>query len=163
PEGGRLRLTRARYDEAGLGTAGIIAIRGASDEPRSSAPHGPDAEPADGARGTVAAGGVPVQRLAARRRGDRRGHRPEGALDGAGGGVRGGSFPTPLAGGWGFAPPPARPPPLWPLLGAPLVWLVGDGYTALKLVSLVVGVGLIPLTYLAVRRHVGCRAALFAS
>src|SRR5215212_5598976 len=69
-------------------------------------------------------------------------------------------YPT---GQFGFGYPPDQHPPLWPLLGAPLVWLAGDGYTALKLVSLLVGIGLIPLTYLALRRLVGCRPALFAS
>src|SRR5215212_2695478 len=69
-------------------------------------------------------------------------------------------YPT---GQFGFGYPPDQHPPLWPLLGAPLVWLAGDGYTALKLVSLLVGIGLIPLTYLALRRHVGRSPALFAS
>jgi 4-amino-4-deoxy-L-arabinose transferase-like glycosyltransferase len=64
---------------------------------------------------------------------------------------------------FGFGYPPDQHPPLWPLLGAPLVWLAGDGYTALKLVSLLIGIGLIPLTYFALRPHVGCRPALFAS
>ena len=66
-------------------------------------------------------------------------------------------------GRFGFGYPPDQHPPLWPLLGAPLVWLVGDGYTALKLVSLLVGIVLVPLTFLALRRHVGHGPALFAS
>ena len=41
---------------------------------------------------------------------------------------------------FGFGYPPDQHPPIWPLLGAPLVWLLGDGYTALKLVSLLVGI-----------------------
>jgi hypothetical protein len=64
---------------------------------------------------------------------------------------------------FGFGYPLDQHPPLWPLLGAPLVWLTGDGYTATKLVSLLVGTALIPLTYLALRQHVGPGPALFAS
>jgi 4-amino-4-deoxy-L-arabinose transferase-like glycosyltransferase len=64
---------------------------------------------------------------------------------------------------FGFGYPLDQHPPLWPLLGAPLVWLTGDGYAALKLVSLLVGTALIPLAYLALRRHVGNGPALFAS
>jgi 4-amino-4-deoxy-L-arabinose transferase-like glycosyltransferase len=64
---------------------------------------------------------------------------------------------------FGFGYPPDQHPPLWPLLGAPLVRLVGDGYTALKLVSLLVGIALVPLTYVGLRRHVGHGPALFAS
>jgi 4-amino-4-deoxy-L-arabinose transferase-like glycosyltransferase len=64
---------------------------------------------------------------------------------------------------FGFGYPPDQHPPLWPLLGAALVWLVGDGYTALKLVSLLIGVALIPLTYVAMKRYVGAGPALFAS
>ena len=37
---------------------------------------------------------------------------------------------------FGFGYPLDQHPPLWPLLGVPLTWLTGDGYTALKLVSL---------------------------
>src|SRR3954470_24190600 len=44
-------------------------------------------------------------------------------------------------GQFGFGSPPDQHPPVWPLLGAPLVWLLGDGYTALKVASVVVGVG----------------------
>ena len=64
---------------------------------------------------------------------------------------------------FGFGYPLDQHPPLWPLLGAPLVWLTGDGYTALKLVSVTLGTALIPLSYLALRRHVGPGPALFAS
>jgi 4-amino-4-deoxy-L-arabinose transferase-like glycosyltransferase len=64
---------------------------------------------------------------------------------------------------FGFGYPPDQHPPLWPLLGAPLVWLVGDGYTALKIVSLLIGTALIPLTYFGLRRLVGAGPALFAS
>jgi 4-amino-4-deoxy-L-arabinose transferase-like glycosyltransferase len=64
---------------------------------------------------------------------------------------------------FGFGYPLDQHPPLWPLLGAALVWLTGDGYLALKLVSLVVGTALVPLTYVALRRHVGSGPALFAS
>ena len=64
---------------------------------------------------------------------------------------------------FGFGYPPDQHPPLWPLLGAALVWLTGDGYSALKLVSLLIGIALIPLTYFALRRHIGQPAALFAS
>src|SRR5581483_1325591 len=64
---------------------------------------------------------------------------------------------------FGFGYPPDQHPPLWTLLGAPLVWVVGDGYTALKLVSLLAGILVIPLSYLAFRRHVGSGPALFAS
>ena len=63
---------------------------------------------------------------------------------------------------FGFGYPMDQHPPLWPLLGAPLVWLTGDGYVALKLVSLLIGIGLIPLTYLSLRRHIGPGPALFA-
>ena len=64
---------------------------------------------------------------------------------------------------FGFGYPPDQHPPLWPLLGAPLIWLLGDSYSALKAVSLVVGIALIPLTYLALRRGVGAGPALFSS
>ena len=64
---------------------------------------------------------------------------------------------------FGFGYPLDQHPPLWPLLGAPLAWLTGDGYVALKLVSLLIGTMLIPLTYLALRRHVGNGPALLAS
>jgi len=64
---------------------------------------------------------------------------------------------------FGFGYPLDQHPPLWPLLGAALVWLTGDGYLALKLVSFVVGTALIPLTYISLRRHVGRDPALFAS
>src|SRR5688572_1577252 len=61
---------------------------------------------------------------------------------------------------FGFGYPPDQHPPLWPLLGAALVWLTGDGYAALKLVSLTIGVAVIPLTYVSLRRHVGAGPAL---
>jgi len=64
---------------------------------------------------------------------------------------------------FGFGYPPDQHPPLWPLLGAPLIGVLGDGYSALKAVSLLVGIALIPLTYLALRRCVGRGPALFAS
>jgi len=64
---------------------------------------------------------------------------------------------------FGFGYPLDQHPPLWPLLGVPLIWLTGDGYVALKLVSLVIGVAAIPLTYVALRRHVGEGPALYAS
>ena len=64
---------------------------------------------------------------------------------------------------FGFGYPLDQHPPLWPLLGAPLAWLTGDGYVALKLVSLLIGTMLIPLTYLALRRHVGNGPTLLAS
>src|SRR3954464_11989026 len=64
---------------------------------------------------------------------------------------------------FGFGYPPDQHPPVWPLLGSPLVWLLGDGYAALRVVSLLIGIGLIPLTYLALRRAIGCHPALFAS
>ena len=64
---------------------------------------------------------------------------------------------------FGFGYPLDQHPPLWPLLGVPLVWLTGDGYVALKLVSLAIGVALIPLAYVALRRHIGAGPALFAS
>lgn len=64
---------------------------------------------------------------------------------------------------FGFGYPPDQHPPLWPLLGVPLVWLTGDGYVALKVVSLLVGIAVIPLAYLSLRRHVGDGPALFAS
>ncbi len=55
--------------------------------------------------------------------------------------------------GWGY--PPDQHPPLWPLLGAPLALLLGNGYAALKLLSLLVGVVLVPLCYLACRPLIG--------
>jgi 4-amino-4-deoxy-L-arabinose transferase-like glycosyltransferase len=64
---------------------------------------------------------------------------------------------------FGFGYPPDQHPPVWPLLGAALTGLVGDGYTALKLVSLLVGIVVVPLTYLALRRWVGNGPALLAS
>ena len=64
---------------------------------------------------------------------------------------------------FGFGYPPDQHPPLWPLLGAPLVGLAGDGYAALKLVSLLVGIVCVPLAYVALRRHVGEAPALLAS
>jgi 4-amino-4-deoxy-L-arabinose transferase-like glycosyltransferase len=64
---------------------------------------------------------------------------------------------------FGFGYPMDQHPPLWPLLAVPLVWLTGDGYVALQLVSLLIGVALVPLTYVALRRHVGSGPALFAS
>ena len=64
---------------------------------------------------------------------------------------------------FGFGYPPDQHPPLWPLLGALLVPLVGDGYAALKLVSLLVGVALVPLTYAALRRVVGQGPAMLAA
>ncbi|MCC7371134.1 MAG: glycosyltransferase family 39 protein [Chloroflexi bacterium] len=64
---------------------------------------------------------------------------------------------------FGFGYPPDQHPPLWPLLGALLVPLTDDGYSALKVVSLLVGVALVPLTFVGLRRHVGQPAALFAT
>ncbi|MCC6176322.1 MAG: glycosyltransferase family 39 protein [Chloroflexi bacterium] len=66
-------------------------------------------------------------------------------------------------GRFGFGYPPDQHPPIWPLLGASLVPLTGDGYTALKIVSLLIGVLLVPLAYLALRRHIGHGPAAFAS
>jgi 4-amino-4-deoxy-L-arabinose transferase-like glycosyltransferase len=64
---------------------------------------------------------------------------------------------------FGFGYPPDQHPPLWPLLGAPLVALAGDGYAALKVASLLVGIVCVPMTYLALRRRVGEAPALLAS
>lgn len=64
---------------------------------------------------------------------------------------------------FGFGYPPDQHPPLWPLLGAALVWLTGDGYAALKLMSLLIGTALIPLTYFALCERIGHGPALFAS
>ncbi|MGE3912449.1 MAG: glycosyltransferase family 39 protein [Chloroflexota bacterium] len=64
---------------------------------------------------------------------------------------------------FGFGYPPDQHPPLWPLLGAALTTFTGDGYVALKILSLLIGVALIPLTYLALRRHIGGPAALYAA
>ena len=50
---------------------------------------------------------------------------------------------------FGFGYPMDQHPPLWPLLGAPLALLTGDGYLALKLLSLLAGAALVPLAYLA--------------
>src|SRR3954453_20073471 len=64
---------------------------------------------------------------------------------------------------FGFGYPPDQHPPVWPLLGAPLVWVVGDGYGALKLVSLILGVVVPPLAFFALRRYVGHGPALLPS
>ncbi|MFP5368411.1 MAG: ArnT family glycosyltransferase, partial [Actinomycetes bacterium] len=64
---------------------------------------------------------------------------------------------------FGFGYPPDQHPPLWPLLGAAFTLLTGDGYIALKVASLLIGVGVVPLTYLALKRHIGRPAALYAS
>ena len=63
--------------------------------------------------------------------------------------------------GWGY--PPDQHPPLWSLLGAPLALLLGDGYAALKLLSLVVGVALVPVAYLACRPLIGRGPALLTA
>jgi 4-amino-4-deoxy-L-arabinose transferase-like glycosyltransferase len=64
---------------------------------------------------------------------------------------------------FGFGYPPDQHPPLWPLLAAPLVPLVGDGYLALKLLSLLVGVALVPLACVACRPLVGPGPALLTA
>ena len=64
---------------------------------------------------------------------------------------------------FGFGYPLDQHPPLWPLLGVPLIWLTGDGYVALKVVSLLVGTALIPLTYVGLRGRIGHAPALFAT
>ena len=64
---------------------------------------------------------------------------------------------------FGFGYPPDQHPPLWPILGAPLVPLVGDGYTALKLVGLLVGVALVPLAYWACRPLLGAGPAVLTA
>ncbi len=66
-------------------------------------------------------------------------------------------------GRFGFGYPLDQHPPLWPALGAPLVPVVGDGYVALKLVSLAIGIALVPLTYLACRRTIGRGPALLTA
>ncbi|MDP8924253.1 MAG: glycosyltransferase family 39 protein [Chloroflexota bacterium] len=64
---------------------------------------------------------------------------------------------------FGFGYPPDQHPPLWPLLGALLVPVLGSGYAALKVVSLLVGIALVPLTYAALRIRVGHGPALLAA
>jgi 4-amino-4-deoxy-L-arabinose transferase-like glycosyltransferase len=64
---------------------------------------------------------------------------------------------------FGFGYPLDQHPPLWPLLGAALVPLVGDGYVALKLVSLLIGAVLIPVAYLACRPLIGQGPALLTA
>lgn len=64
---------------------------------------------------------------------------------------------------FGFGYPMDQHPPLWPLLAAPLALLVGDGYLALKLLSLLAGVALVPLAYLACRPLVGHGPALLTA
>jgi 4-amino-4-deoxy-L-arabinose transferase-like glycosyltransferase len=64
---------------------------------------------------------------------------------------------------FGFGYPMDQHPPLWALLGAPLALLVGDGYLALKLLSLLAGVVLVPLAYLACRPLVGQGPALLTA
>ncbi|MFN0074144.1 MAG: hypothetical protein ACKVVP_21905 [Chloroflexota bacterium] len=62
---------------------------------------------------------------------------------------------------FGFGYPPDQHPPLWPLLGASLTPLLGDGYLALKAWSFTVGVLVIPLSFLAFRPSLGNGAALW--
>lgn len=69
-------------------------------------------------------------------------------------------YPT---GRFGFGYPPDQHPPLWPLLGALLVPLLGDGYAALKAWGLLAGLAVVPLTFLAFRTAVGPGGALWAS
>jgi 4-amino-4-deoxy-L-arabinose transferase-like glycosyltransferase len=64
---------------------------------------------------------------------------------------------------FGFGYPLDQHPPLWTLLGVPFVWLAGDGYTALKLVSLLIGAALIPLAYLTCRPRIGHGPALLTA
>jgi hypothetical protein len=53
--------------------------------------------------------------------------------------------------------------PLWPLLGGLGAMLGGNIYTTFKLISLLAGISLIPLSYLALRKAYGETPALFAS
>jgi 4-amino-4-deoxy-L-arabinose transferase-like glycosyltransferase len=66
-------------------------------------------------------------------------------------------------GQFGFGYPPDQHPPLWPLLGASLTWMTGDGYTALRTWSLLLGVALIPLSLLTFRPALGSGAALWVA
>lgn len=66
-------------------------------------------------------------------------------------------------GEFGFGYPPDQHPPLWPLLGAALVPVLGNGYAALKLWSYLCGLAVIPLAYLAFRRALGESGALFVA
>jgi 4-amino-4-deoxy-L-arabinose transferase-like glycosyltransferase len=64
---------------------------------------------------------------------------------------------------FGFGYPLDQHPPLWTLLGVPFVRLAGDGYTALKLVSLLIGIAVIPLAYFMCRPLIGPGPALMTA
>jgi len=64
---------------------------------------------------------------------------------------------------FGFGYPPDQHPPLWPLLGAPLGRLLGDGYAALKVVGLLVGIAVVPVAYGALRPRIGAGPALLTA
>lgn len=67
-------------------------------------------------------------------------------------------------GRFGFGYPPDQHPPLWPMLGALLTMPLGDnGYAALQVWSVLVGVLVIPFTYLAFQAALGGRGALWAA
>lgn len=66
-------------------------------------------------------------------------------------------------GRFGFGYPPDQHPPLWPLLGALVRLGWGDSYEALKLVSLVAGILLLPAVYVCGRDLFGRGPALFAA
>jgi 4-amino-4-deoxy-L-arabinose transferase-like glycosyltransferase len=64
---------------------------------------------------------------------------------------------------FGFGYPPDQHPPLWSLLGAAVGLLWRDSYEALKVVSLLAGLALVPAAFFAGRRVFGPETALLAA
>jgi 4-amino-4-deoxy-L-arabinose transferase-like glycosyltransferase len=69
-------------------------------------------------------------------------------------------YPT---GRFGFGYPPDQHPPLWSVLGVPIRLLWHDSYEALKLVSLLAGLLLLPAVYVCGRDLFGRGAGLLAA
>ena len=63
----------------------------------------------------------------------------------------------------GFGFPYEQHPPLWPILGYLGATITGNIYLAFKLITLVSGILLIPLSYVAFRKAFGDLPALFSS
>jgi hypothetical protein len=64
---------------------------------------------------------------------------------------------------FGFGHPLDQHGPLWPILGGLGVFLFGNPFVAFKVITLISGIALLPLTFVASRRVIGKEAALSAA
>lgn len=62
---------------------------------------------------------------------------------------------------WGY--PQDQHAPFWPLLGGFITFITQDAYIALKLLTFIIGIALIPTVYKVTNKHIGYDAALLAT